>query len=100
MLSLIVAIGAQNIFVISQGLAKNHVAAVCTVCALSDAVFTAVGIFLIGGALKQDSLLTQILGIGGVIFLLCYAQARFLVPIRARILPRFKTLQIARWRPS
>ena len=41
MLSLIVAIGAQNIFVISQGLAKNHVAAVCMVCALSDAVFTA-----------------------------------------------------------
>ena len=77
MLSLIVAIGAQNIFVISQGLAKNHVAAVCTVCALSDAVFTAVGIFLIGGALKQDSLLTQILGIGGIIFLLCYALSSF-----------------------
>lgn len=77
MLSLIVAIGAQNIFVISQGLAKNHVAAVCTVCALSDAVFTAVGIFLIGGALKQGSLFTQILGIGGVIFLLCYALISF-----------------------
>ncbi|WP_297902691.1 LysE/ArgO family amino acid transporter [uncultured Campylobacter sp.] len=77
MLSLIVAIGAQNIFVISQGLAKNHVAAVCTVCALSDAVFTAVGIFLIGGALKQGSLLTQILGIGGIIFLLCYALSSF-----------------------
>ena len=77
MLSLIVAIGAQNIFVISQGLAKNHVAAVCMVCALSDAVFTAVGIFLIGGALKQGSLFTQILGIGGVIFLLCYALSSF-----------------------
>ena len=77
MLSLIVAIGAQNIFVISQGLAKNHVATVCMVCALSDAIFTAVGIFLIGGALKQGSLLTQILGIGGVIFLLCYALSSF-----------------------
>ena len=77
MLSLIVAIGAQNIFVISQGLAKNHVAAVCTVCGLSDAVFTGIGIFLIGGALKQGSLFTQILGIGGVIFLLCYALSSF-----------------------
>ena len=65
MLSLIVAIGAQNIFVISQGLAKIHVAGFCMVCALSDAVFTAVGIFLIGCALKQGSLFTQILGIGG-----------------------------------
>ena len=77
MLSLIVAIGAQNIFVISRGLAKNHVAAICTVCALSDALFTAVGIFLIGGTLKQGSLLTQILGIGGVIFLLCCALSSF-----------------------
>ena len=49
MLSLIVAIGAQNIFVISQGLAKSHVAAVCAICALCDAVLTGIGIFLIGG---------------------------------------------------
>ena len=35
-LSLILAIGAQNIFVIEQGLKKQHVFLVCLVCSVSD----------------------------------------------------------------
>ena len=45
-LSLILAIGAQNIFVIEQGLKKQHIFLVCVVCAVSDFILIFLGIFL------------------------------------------------------
>ena len=45
-LSLILAIGAQNIFVIEQGLKKQHVFLVCLICSVSDLVLIFLGIFL------------------------------------------------------
>ena len=45
-LSLILAIGAQNIFVIEQGLKKQHIFLVCLICSLSDLILIFVGIFL------------------------------------------------------
>ena len=45
-LSLILAIGAQNIFVIEQGLKKQHIFLVCFVCSLSDLILIFLGIFL------------------------------------------------------
>ena len=45
-LSLILAIGAQNIFVIEQGLKKQHVFLVCTVCSISDLILIFLGIFI------------------------------------------------------
>ena len=45
-LSLIFAIGAQNLFVIEQGLKKNHTFMVCLICSLSDLVLIFFGIFL------------------------------------------------------
>jgi len=45
-LSLILAIGAQNIFVIEQGLKKQHIFLVCFVCTLSDLILIFFGIFL------------------------------------------------------
>ena len=45
-LSLILAIGAQNIFVIEQGLKKQHIFLVCFVCAISDLILIFLGIFL------------------------------------------------------
>ena len=45
-LSLILAIGAQNIFVIEQGLKKQHIFLVCFVCSLSDLILIFFGIFL------------------------------------------------------
>ena len=45
-LSLILAIGAQNIFVIEQGLKKQHIFIVCLICAVSDFVLIFLGIFL------------------------------------------------------
>ena len=45
-LSLILAIGAQNIFVIEQGLKKQHIFLVCLICSLSDLILIFLGIFL------------------------------------------------------
>ena len=45
-LSLILAIGAQNIFVIEQGLKKQHIFLVCFVCSASDLILIFFGIFL------------------------------------------------------
>ncbi len=45
-LSLILAIGAQNVFVIEQGLKKQHVFLVCSVCSISDFILIFLGIFL------------------------------------------------------
>ena len=45
-LSLILAVGAQNIFVIEQGLKKQYVFIVCLICSLSDLILIFLGIFL------------------------------------------------------
>jgi len=45
-LSLILAIGAQNIFVIEQGLKKQYVFLVCLICSVSDFILIFLGIFL------------------------------------------------------
>ena len=45
-LSLILALGAQNIFVIEQGLKKQHVFLVCLICSVSDLILIFLGIFL------------------------------------------------------
>ena len=45
-ISLILAIGAQNIFVMEQGLKKQHVFIVCLICSLSDLILIFLGIFL------------------------------------------------------
>ena len=45
-LSLILAIGAQNIFVIEQGLKKQYIFLVCLICSLSDLILIFIGIFL------------------------------------------------------
>jgi L-lysine exporter family protein LysE/ArgO len=69
-LSLIVAIGAQNAFVLRQGLRLEHVAAVVVVCALSDAVLIAAGV---GGA---GAIVTRV---PDVIRVVCFAGAAFLL---------------------
>ena len=45
-LSLILALGAQNIFVIEQGLKKQYVFLICLICSLSDLILIFLGIFL------------------------------------------------------
>ncbi|MET9494354.1 LysE family transporter [Streptomyces sp. NPDC006552] len=71
-LSLIVAIGAQNAFVLRQGVRRTAVLAVVGICALSDAVLIALGVGGVGAVVVAwPQALTAIGWIGGL-FLLCY----------------------------
>lgn len=69
--SLIVAIGAQNLFIIQQGLSKNHVFWVCLVSFLGDCLVFSVGIFGVGVVAGTSSAVTSVLCVAGVLFL-CY----------------------------
>ena len=68
-LGLIVAIGAQNAFVLRQGLRREHVFWVCVVCALSDAVLIAAGVAGFGFIVRQMPWLIEALRYGGALFL-------------------------------
>ncbi|QYH35756.1 LysE/ArgO family amino acid transporter [Salinibacterium sp. M195] len=72
-LSLIIAIGAQNAFVLRQGLRREHVTAVVLVCALSDIVLIVAGIAGLGALIQQAGWLLVVARIGGALFLLVYA---------------------------
>ncbi|MGD8195062.1 LysE/ArgO family amino acid transporter [Herbiconiux sp. P18] len=71
-LSLIVAIGAQNAFVLRQGLLRRHVGAVVAVCAISDIVLIALGIGGLGAVFQQAPVLMTVARIGGAAFLVGY----------------------------
>ncbi|MFJ9020026.1 LysE/ArgO family amino acid transporter [Streptomyces sp. NPDC102259] len=71
-LSLIVAIGAQNAFVLRQGIRRDAVLAVVGICALSDALLIALGVGGVGAlVVAWPGALTAVGWIGGL-FLLCY----------------------------
>jgi L-lysine exporter family protein LysE/ArgO len=72
-LSLIVAIGAQNAFVLRQGLRREHVLPVVLTCALSDALLISGGIAGLGALLTSSPLALTIAKYGGATFLLAYA---------------------------
>ena len=72
-LSLIVAIGAQNAFVLRQGLRREHVFAICAVCAGSDAVLIAAGVAGFGALVNAAPWLAPAMRFGGAAFLLAYA---------------------------
>lgn len=76
-LGLIVAIGAQNAFVLRQGLRRAHVFWVCLVCAASDAVLIAVGISGLGALGRVAPWIEPVLRYGGVAFLLAYGARSF-----------------------
>ena len=72
-LSLIVAIGAQNAFVLRQGLRGEHVGAVVLVCALSDAALIAAGVLGFGALVATAPWVVPAFRWGGAAFLLAYA---------------------------
>ena|SRR5579871_169715 len=71
-LSLIVAIGAQNAFVMRQGLRGEHVFAVCLACALSDAVLILVGVTSLGRIAALAPWIDPAMRYGGAAFLIVY----------------------------
>jgi L-lysine exporter family protein LysE/ArgO len=71
-LSLIVAIGAQNAFVLRQGIRRDGVLAVVAICALSDAALIALGVGGVGAVVASYPQALTVVGIVGGAFLLCY----------------------------
>lgn len=70
---LIIAIGAQNAFVLRQGLQRNHVGAVVLVCILADICLILLGVTGMGLAVQQHPGLLQWLRYAGATFLTAYA---------------------------
>jgi len=71
-LSLIVAIGAQNAYVLRQGLLRQHVGAVVTVCAVSDLILIVAGVAGIGAIVQHAPTALDVVRWLGVAFLTAY----------------------------
>ena len=81
--TLIVAIGAQNAFVLRQGIRKEHVAAIVAFCAVADLLLIAAGVAGLAGILGDSPTLVAFLTIAGSAFLVWYgvrALRRALIP--------------------
>lgn len=76
-LSLIVAIGAQNAFVLKQGLLRQHVFATCLFCAVSDALLIAAGVAGAGALAQAVPWFLPLMRWGGAAFLIWYGARAF-----------------------
>ena len=77
-LALIVAIGAQNAFVLRQGLARRHVGPVVAVCALSDLLLIVAGVSGIGAVVDNAGWVIDVVRWAGVAFLTWYGVSSLL----------------------
>ena len=75
--SLILAIGAQNAFVLKHGIRKEHVFIICFVCALSDAILIFAGVSGFGYLVEQFPSLQTFAKYGGFAFLFIYGLKSF-----------------------
>jgi L-lysine exporter family protein LysE/ArgO len=74
---LIIAIGAQNAFVLKQGILKNHVFATAFLCSLIDATLISLGVGGFGALLTSNVLLLSLARWGGAAFLIYYGFRSF-----------------------
>ena len=75
-ISLILALGPQNVFVLRQGLLRSHVFASCLVCSISDALLIAAGVLGVGLFITQIEGLAVWMSMGAAIFLIFYGCLR------------------------
>lgn len=76
-LSLILAIGAQNAFVLKQGLLRQHVGIIVVICTAIDAMLIGAGVASIGWIASEASWITDVLLYGGAAFLVFYGAKSF-----------------------
>lgn len=79
--SLIMAIGAQNAFVLRQGLQRQHVFAVAAICAVIDATLISLGAGGFGAVVSSHPTITAVAAWGGVAFLAVYGGRSFLAAL-------------------
>ncbi len=72
-LALIIAIGAQNAFVLRQGLKREHVLVIVCVCVVADGLLTIAGVAGMGALIQERPRLLDAVRLGGVAFLVGYA---------------------------
>lgn len=70
--TLIIAIGAQNSFVLRQGIRREHVLPIVLVCASADTLLIAAGIAGLGALIKSAPVVLDVTRYGGVAFLVAY----------------------------
>ncbi len=75
-ISLILAIGAQNAYVLRQGLLRSHVFPLCLFCALSDALLIIAGVAGFGYIVNLAPWLPTVMALGGAAFLILYGATR------------------------
>lgn len=76
-LSLILAIGSQNAFVLRQGLKKEHVFVVCLICAVSDAILISLGVSGFSLIINTIPWIEPLARYGGALFLFIYGAMNF-----------------------
>lgn len=76
-LSLILPIGSQNAFILKQGFKRQHVFAVCCVCAISDAILISSGVAGFGSVVNRYPTVEVVARYGGAVFLVTYAFLSF-----------------------
>ena len=76
--SLIIAIGAQNAFVLRLGLQRLHVLPIVLICSFSDAILIAAGVAGMGTLVRQSQILLTLITWGGFAFLLIYGLQAFI----------------------
>jgi L-lysine exporter family protein LysE/ArgO len=90
--SLIVAIGAQNAFVLTQAIRRNHALAVAALCALLDSLLIAVGVCGLGTAVAGNAVLKNVATLGGAAFLLWFGARNLAEVCKRRHLGLVETL--------
>ncbi|WP_445777675.1 LysE/ArgO family amino acid transporter [Shewanella sp.] len=76
-LGMIIPIGAQNSYLLSQGIKRNHHFLAATICMLCDVLLIGIGIFGGGKLIASSEWLMLFIGWGGVSFLVVYALVSF-----------------------
>jgi L-lysine exporter family protein LysE/ArgO len=70
--TMIIPIGAQNAYVLNQGIKRNHHLTTATICSVMDVFFISLGIFGGGALLSQNETLLTVVTLGGITFLTFY----------------------------
>jgi len=86
--SLILAIGAQNAFVLRQGILRQHIFALCLICALSDGLLIAAGVGGFGYVVTLWPVLPTVMALAGAAFLAVYGAMRFFAAWRGDVMAK------------
>lgn len=87
--ALIIAIGAQNSFVLRQGIRCEHVLPIVLVCAIADSLLIAAGITGLGTLIKSVPVLLEVTRYGGATFLIAYG----IIAARRALQPHLLTVE-------